>query len=225
MFRSSFLAIVVASGAAVLATSVVPAVPAHTPAAEPVGRADDAAGAGAGPSPPERQGGSSPRGRGAVALTSQTGPTALAPPGPVSDDRARWRWPLRPRPAVLQPFRAPESTYGAGHRGLDLATGDGAPVLAVEGGVVSHAGVVAGRGTVTVSHVGGLSSTYEPVDPVVVEGAVVSAGDVLGTLRVRDGPAHCGGRACLHLGARRAGAYLDPYPLLAGGRPVLLPLR
>jgi murein DD-endopeptidase MepM/ murein hydrolase activator NlpD len=126
---------------------------------------------------------------------------------------------------VLRPFRAPESTYGAGHRGLDLAVEDGAPVLAVEGGVVSHAGPVAGRGTVTVAHAGGLSSTYEPVDPVVVVGAVVSSGDVLGAMRVRDGPAHCGGRACLHLGARRAGAYLDPYPLLSRGRPALLPLH
>jgi len=69
-----------------------------------------------------------------------------------------------------------------------------------------------------------LSSTYEPLDPVVVVGDVVTSGDVLGTLRARDGPRHCGVRACLHLGARRGAAYLDPYPLLAGGRLALLPL-
>jgi len=143
---------------------------------------------------------------------------------PETGVRGRWRWPLRPRSLVLRPFRAPVSTYGAGHRGLDLAAADGAPVLAVEGGVVTHAGMVAGRGTVTVAHVGGLSSTYEPVDAVVAVGAVVSVGDVLGTLRARDGPGHCAGRACLHLGARRGGTYLDPYRLLAGGRPVLLPV-
>ena len=125
---------------------------------------------------------------------------------------------------MVRPFRAPVSTYGAGHRGLDLAAAGGAPVLTVEDGVVTHAGMVAGRGTVTVAHVGGLSSTYEPVDPLVAVGAVVSVGDVLGTFRARDGPGHCGGRACLHLGARGGGTYLDPYPLLAGGRPVLLPV-
>lgn len=161
---------------------------------------------------------------GQVNLEPKPGPG----PGPwhpsETGDRARWRWPLRPRPPVLRPFRAPESTYGAGHRGLDLATADGTPVLAVENGVVSHAGLVAGRGTVTVAHGDGLSSTYEPLDPVVVVGDVVTSGDVLGTLRARDGPRHCGVRVCLHLGARRGAAYLDPYPLLAGGRLALLPL-
>lgn len=226
MFRSTFLTLVVAVGAVVLATSVVPAGLARAPAVGPAARAD----LGAGPSPPESRestgsrGGPPLRGWPAVPPREDAGPDALVHSGSRSGDRARWRWPLRPRPPVLRPFRAPQSTYGAGHRGLDLAADVGAPVLAVEGGVVSHAGVVAGRGTVTVGHVGGLSSTYEPVDAVVADGEVVSAGDVLGTLRVRDGPSHCGGRTCLHLGARRARSYLDPYPLLSGGRPVLLPL-
>lgn len=159
---------------------------------------------------------------GQVNLEPKPGPGPWHPS--ETGDRARWRWPLRPRPPVLRPFRAPESTYGAGHRGLDLATADGTPVLAVENGVVSHAGLVAGRGTVTVAHGDGLSSTYEPLEPVVVVGDVVTSGDVLGTLRARDGPRHCGVRVCLHLGARRGAAYLDPYPLLAGGRLALLPL-
>ena len=126
---------------------------------------------------------------------------------------------------MLRPFRAPQSTYGAGHRGLDLAASDGTSVRAVESGVVTHAGLVAGRGTVTVAHGDGLSSTYEPLDPVVAIGAVVAGGDMLGTLRARDGPGHCGVRSCLHLGARRGASYLDPYPFLAGGRLALLPLR
>jgi murein DD-endopeptidase MepM/ murein hydrolase activator NlpD len=177
-------------------------------------------------------------GRGVAARSAVVAPMADAGavrPGPLpSDDRARatppygarWRWPIRPRPPVLRPFRAPPSPYAAGHRGLDLAAADGVPVLAVEGGTVTHAGVVAGRGTVSVAHSGGLTSTYEPVDPVVAAGAVVSAGDVLGTVRARDGPAlHCGSRVCLHLGARREASYVDPHPLLAGGRIALLPLR
>ncbi len=145
--------------------------------------------------------------------------------GQERSDRTRWRWPVSPRPAVLRSFRAPVSDYGAGHRGLDLEVADGTPVVAVEAGVVTHAGDVAGRGTVTVAHAGGLSSTYEPLDPVVRAGSVVAGGDLLGTVRARDGPGHCGSRPCLHLGARRGDSYLDPYPLLVGGRLALLPLR
>ena len=157
--------------------------------------------------------------------TRRSGAEPPARPGTSPLGRARWRWPIRPRPPVLRPFRAPPSPYAAGHRGLDLATVEGAVVRAVEAGTVTHAGMVAGRGTVTVTHSGGLTSTYEPVGAVVAAGDVVSTGDVLGTVRARDGPAHCGSRVCLHLGARRAGSYLDPRPLLAGGRLALLPLR
>jgi murein DD-endopeptidase MepM/ murein hydrolase activator NlpD len=128
-------------------------------------------------------------------------------------------------PPVLRPFRAPESAYGAGHRGLDLGAADAVLVLAVEEGVVTHAGSVAGRGTVTLAHPGGLSSTYEPVVPIVSVGSVLATGDPIGTLQARAGPRHCGERACLHLGARRGAAYLDPWPLLAGGRVALLALR
>ena len=98
-------------------------------------------------------------------------------------------------------------------------------MVAVESGVVTHAGDVAGRGTVTVAHAGGLSSTYEPLEPAVSAGSLVTVGDLLGTVRSRDGPGHCGARLCLHLGARRGESYLDPHPLLLGGRLALLPLR
>jgi len=139
-------------------------------------------------------------------------------------ERVWWRWPVRPRPPTLRPFRAPESAYGAGHRGLDLGAAPGTPVLAVDAGRVTHAAVVAGRGTVTVAHRAGLSSTYEPLMSMVANGTVVRAGDRVGTLRARDGPGHCGVRVCLHLGARRGSTYLDPYPLLVRGRLALLPL-
>lgn len=163
-------------------------------------------------------------------------------PGPISDPHpgsstrprernaprtghAVWRWPMEPRPPLVREFKAPATPYGPGHRGLDLGSPAGTEVLAVAPGEVTHAGRVAGRGTVTLAHPGGISSTYEPVDPAVAVGELVEAGDALGLLHVGDTVAgHCDAAACLHLGARRGPVYLDPLPLLLGGRTVLLPL-
>ena len=112
------------------------------------------------------------------AVPGVAGPAALPLEPPIAgtgrSERARWRWPVAPRPTVLRPFRAPLSEYGAGHRGLDLAVAEGTSVVAVEAGVVTHAGDVAGRGTVSVAHAGGLSSTYEPLDPAVSTGSAVA---------------------------------------------------
>ena len=74
-------------------------------------------------------------------------------PLPVVDQaslRRTWSWPLTPRPAVVTPFVAPRSTYGAGHRGIDLGATQGQAVGAVDVGVVTHVGVIAGRGTMSV---------------------------------------------------------------------------
>jgi murein DD-endopeptidase MepM/ murein hydrolase activator NlpD len=132
-----------------------------------------------------------------------------------------WSWPLAPRPSVLARYAAPRSTYGAGHRGIDLAGAQGQEVLAVDAGVVTHVGVVAGRGTVSVTHSSGLRSTYEPVRGSVATGSTVTAGQVIGSVA---GRTHCGG-GCLHLGARRGEGYTDPRPLLGGEPVILLPLR
>ncbi|EAP97757.1 hypothetical protein JNB_19843 [Janibacter sp. HTCC2649] len=135
--------------------------------------------------------------------------------------RRTWSWPLTPRPAVLAPYVAPASTYGPGHRGIDVAARQGQEVHAVEAGVVTHVGVIAGRGTISVTHDSGLRSTYEPVRGTVDTGARVSEGQVIGSVV---GRSHCGG-SCLHLGALVGSGYLDPRPLLGGGPVILLPLN
>jgi murein DD-endopeptidase MepM/ murein hydrolase activator NlpD len=136
--------------------------------------------------------------------------------------RGRWTWPLAPRPAVARPFVPPPTPYAAGHRGVDLAAAPGQGVRAVDAGVVTHVGRVAGRGTVTVTHVSGLRSTYEPVTAGVTRGQQVAQGGQLGT--VAAGPSHCAPATCLHLGALRGSVYLDPLRLFGGGRVRLLPL-
>ena len=135
---------------------------------------------------------------------------------------ARWQWPITPRPAVLRPFVRPSSQWGAGHRGVDLAGRAGTLVRAVAAGTVTHVGTIAGRPTLTVTHPDGLRSTYEPVRASVHQGDLVDAGDALGVL-VPEG-SHCLPVTCLHLGALRGPAYLDPLRLLEDVRVRLLPL-
>jgi len=147
---------------------------------------------------------------------------ARAVPAPVG----AWAWPLRPVPEVRRGFDPPSTAYGRGHRGVDLAPrapGTGAvPVRAVADGVLTHVSVLAGRGTVTVTHPGGLRSTYEPVTSALPVGTVVHRGDRVGTL---EGPSHCDpALTCLHLGAIRDGVYVDPMRFLLPRPVILLPL-
>lgn len=153
---------------------------------------------------------------GLIALVLSLG-TALAPTGSGAA-----QWPLNPRPSIVARFDPPGSTYGAGHRGVDLLGRPGEPVLAALGGRITFAGNLAGRGVVVIDH-GQRRTTYEPVLASVHVGDQVGAGDELGTLET--GGSHCFPRACLHWGLIQGDEYLDPLSLVGAGGPVrLLPL-
>jgi murein DD-endopeptidase MepM/ murein hydrolase activator NlpD len=145
-------------------------------------------------------------------------PTGMAPASPGS----AWQWPLRPVPnQVVHGFDPPAQRWGSGHRGVDLLSRFGAEVHAARAGVVTFAGVLAGRGVVTVTH-GRLRTTYEPVTPAVALGDRVAAGDVIATLDAFGG--HCLPRACLHWGLLRGADYLDPLSVVGAGPVRLFPL-
>lgn len=151
--------------------------------------------------------------------------SALLTPAPLSADpgsgpglgAGRLDWPLRPRPAVVRFFDAPDPDWQRGHRGLDLAAAPGQQVHAAAAGTVVFAGRLAGRPVVSVAHAGGLRTSYEPVLPAVRAGERVGAGTVLGA--VQAGHAGCRAPACLHWGAMWGPAaradYVDPLGLLA----------
>jgi murein DD-endopeptidase MepM/ murein hydrolase activator NlpD len=121
--------------------------------------------------------------------------------------------------AVVRPFVPPPTPYAAGHRGVDLAAGPGAPVGAAAAGTVRFAGSVARRGVVVLAHPDGITTEYEPVRPLVAAGQAVGAGQVVGRIAGRH--AGCPG-SCLHWGARRGTTYLDPLALLRRLGPVVL---
>lgn len=130
-------------------------------------------------------------------------------------------WPLRPVPEVVAGFDPPASTWGAGHRGVDLLGLPGQRVHAAMAGRVSFVGMIAGRGVVSIDH-GDTRTTYEPVASSLTSGQRLAAGDIIGTLTLPG--SHCFPRACLHWGWIRGETYLDPLRLV-GATPVrLLPL-
>lgn len=130
--------------------------------------------------------------------------------------------PVPPPAQVLTPFRPPEHRYGTGHRGVDLAAPAGSTVRAAGAGTVVYAGMLAGRGVVSIQHSGGLRTTYEPVTASVSAGDRVEEGQVIGTLAA--GHPSCAPADCLHWGARLADhLYLDPMSLLRPWRVRLKP--
>lgn len=128
-----------------------------------------------------------------TAATADLVPTVLAPP--VDGE-------------VVARFDAP-TTYGPGHRGVDLRARPGTSVRAPTAGRVTFAGTVVGARWVTVEH-GALRSTVGPLATVAVgAGDRVAGGGVLGT----SGRAH--GLDAVHWSVRRGDTYLDPLGVLA----------
>jgi len=110
---------------------------------------------------------------------------------------------------VSEPFRAPTTPYGPGHRGIEYASERGTVVGAAASGTVVFAGAVAGTRYVTLRHADGLRTTVGPLDEVdVAPGQRVVAGERLG---IAAGP--------LLFTVRRGTEYLDPAPLLVAGPP------
>jgi murein DD-endopeptidase MepM/ murein hydrolase activator NlpD len=160
-----------------------------------------------------------------VVAPSPSPPVSVTVSVPSSPDAPRprtgYRWPLQPVPRVLRRFAVGPHRWSRGHRGVDLTAAAGQPVLAAGPAVVAFAGRVAGVGVVVLDHGGGLRTTYQPVVASVRVGHPVLAGTPVGRLGVWSG--HCR-QACLHWGALRGDAYLDPLVLLGLAQPVLLPL-
>jgi len=117
-----------------------------------------------------------------------------------------WSWPVQG--PLLRGYDPPQSPYGAGHRGIDIAVRVGTTVRAPEGAVVAFAGKVGGQLFVTLDHGGDLTSTYSWLSSTLVrKGDVVARGQPIAT----SGPGHPGSLVPhLHLGVKLGGVYVDP---------------
>ncbi len=112
---------------------------------------------------------------------------------------------------VADPFRPPQTRFGAGNRGLEYATTGGEIVRAVDAGAVVFAGTVGRQRHVVVDHGDGLRSTY----------AFVSSVDVVRGQRVRKGQRVAAAGPGVHLTARLGSTYVDPMLLMQGAEVVI----
>lgn len=108
---------------------------------------------------------------------------------------------------VLRAFDGGTGPYSAGHRGVDLAAGQGEAVRAGADGVISFNGQVAGRPSVSVRHADGRRTTHTPVRGTLPVGHRVERGHVIGHI---GGQPHCGQDHCLHWGLTDGSTYWDP---------------
>ncbi len=139
----------------------------------------------------------------------------------AAEATSRWSWPIAPPHTIVRPFVAPVTPYGAGHRGIDITAAADTIVVAPDDGVVFFVGVVVDRPVLSITHAGGVVSSYEPMVSSLEVGSTVRRGDPIGTVTV----GHCTA-TCLHLGARLHGQYVSPLNYLAAiRRAVLLPVR
>jgi murein DD-endopeptidase MepM/ murein hydrolase activator NlpD len=132
---------------------------------------------------------------------------AAAPAAAAGD----WVWPLVG--PIIVGYDPPDSPYGSGHRGIDIAAPVGTLVVAPAPGTVTFAGPVGGRLFVTIDHGGGLLSSDS-----FLSGLLVRKGDVVarGQAVARTGEGHAGEEVPhLHFGVRLDGAYADPLDYLA----------
>jgi len=140
-----------------------------------------------------------------------------APPPSADAAGDERRWPVSG--PVVRAFDPPDQPWLSGHRGIDIAAPAGSPVLAAADGTVSWVGSIAGVPSLSITHAGGVRTTYQPVTARVATGASVAAGTVVGVLRAGHAATDC-----LHLGLLRGDAYLDPLAWL-GGQATAGPIR
>lgn len=111
--------------------------------------------------------------------------------------------------SITNAFDRPAARWSSGHRGVDIASVPGTPLIAPDDGVVAFSGTVAGKSVVSIAHAGGLTSTFEPATSDMEVGEHVGRSQRFGF--IAEGLSdHCLD-ICVHWGVMDAsGDYLDP---------------
>lgn len=161
-------------------------------------------------------------------LSMQPVPMTMRSPASLAEDvdgsggavcRSVLSWPLLDVDVTVG-FDAPARPWMPGHRGVDLAAQEHDDLHSPSNGVVSFAGMVAGKHVVSIRH-GDLTLTFEPAVTRLPVGSAVARGERFG--EVSRGSDHCDD-ACLHWGVRQGDEYLDPEHMVSSHRVALKPV-
>jgi murein DD-endopeptidase MepM/ murein hydrolase activator NlpD len=136
--------------------------------------------------------------------------SAVFSPSAVARAAGDWSWPVVG--PVIRGFDPPDTPFGSGHRGIDIAVSVGTAIRAAEAGVVTFAGPVGGRLFLTIDHGAGLETRYSFLSAIAARrGDAVSMGQVV----ARSGTGHAGDLVPnLHFGVVLDDVYVDPLDYL-----------
>ena len=135
--------------------------------------------------------------------------------------RAALAWPVAEPVSVTRSFDGPAQPWLPGHRGIDVRASPGEQLLAPGDGVISFAGVVAGKQVVSI-RCRKLTLTFEPAVTDLGVGAQVKRGEPFATVGEKSD--HCDG-SCVHWGVKRdKKSYLNPQDLVSLRRIALKPV-
>lgn len=148
--------------------------------------------------------------------------TLLVSPANSSDQEPPLAMPLafQGPEETINHYIAPMTEYGEGHRGIDLVTQIGEPVLSPADGKISFVGKVGYRNVISVRFGNSLTASLEPVCSMLVEGTYVLMGEEIGLFCEPDPEYlwHCP-ETCLHFGTRSDAGYFSPLALIGGLGP------
>lgn len=129
-----------------------------------------------------------------------------------------WQPPIGNQLHVESHFDLPNGSYQAGHRGIDMPSTPGVTIRAPTSGTVTFAGVVATKPVLSMTTYDDVIVSFEPITTQLKAGDSITRGDTIG---FSDSGGHCAA-ACLHLGVRVDGEYVNPLRFF-WPKPVLLP--
>lgn len=115
---------------------------------------------------------------------------------------------------ILNQYLSPLTPYSGGHRGIDIESQINEEVLSPATGTISFVGKVGYRNLITISF-GDKKSSLEPVCSELLEGTLVTQGEVIGRVCESDPQYqwHCE-TTCIHFGIRNSDGYFSPLAVI-----------